>query len=66
MNKRIKGKEHFNNTCHSETLDRLFDGNIFLLNPMQAPANLQSTGVNPGIFVKAVPNCAHRHGSQSQ
>ena len=31
MNTRIKGKEHFNNTCHSETLDRLFDGDIFLL-----------------------------------
>ena len=33
MNNRIKGKKHFNNTYHSETLDRLFDGNIFLLTP---------------------------------
>ena len=32
----------------------------------QAPANLQSTGVNQGIFVKGGPKCTHRQGSQSQ
>ena len=64
MNNRTKGKEHFNNTYHSETVDRLFDENLFHL--PQAPANLQCTGVNPGIFVKGGPKCAHRQGSQSQ
>ena len=44
MNNRLK------DTYHSETLDVLFDGKIFLL--AHAPANLQSTGVNRGIFVK--------------
>ena len=33
---------------------------------LQAPANLQSTGVDPGIFVKVGPKCAQRQGSQSQ
>ena len=61
MNNRIKGKEHFNNTYHLETLDRLFNGKIFHL--PQAPANLQSTGVNRGIFVKGGPKCTHRQGS---
>ena len=32
----------------------------------QAPANLQSTGLNREIFVKGGPMCAHRQGSQSQ